>query len=155
MLYFHKSNYTQKISHLGNKKLSASADPLTRGSAPEPRWGHSPQIPNIPPLSAIPSKPRRTGKKPDIKQFYYHKNYSVVIVHVLANSLCFLLQEGSALKRAGCWVQTKLDECSKPVYCPSGDGKRSRMQLTTHAGMTTRTPLPRRLPCIIQLTNAR
>jgi len=43
----------------------------------------------------------------------------------------------------------------QPVYCPSGAGNRSRMQFTTHDGITTRMPLPRCLPCLIQLTNAR
>ena len=58
-----------RIGYLCNKKLSASgglrpADPLTRGSVPGPRWGHSPQPHTVPPVSTISCDPVGLEKKP-------------------------------------------------------------------------------------------
>ena len=60
--------YMQKSSILRSKKLPASGggsfapDPMTRGSAPGPRWGQSPQAPTIAlQYLLFPTNPRRAS----------------------------------------------------------------------------------------------
>jgi len=55
-----------QVSYLRSEELPASGgfapDPLTRGSAPGFRWGHSPQTPSsASPILAISPKPRASG----------------------------------------------------------------------------------------------
>ena len=59
MLYFHNSfQYMQKSATYAAKASSfcevSPPDPLTRGSAPKPRWAKSPQTPIFAPILAIP-----------------------------------------------------------------------------------------------------
>jgi len=66
MLYLHNTSQEMpKFATYAAKSfqlLGASPpDPPTRGSAPGPRWGHSPQTHSIPSVSANPPKDRVSG----------------------------------------------------------------------------------------------
>ena len=60
--------YIQKISYLHSKKLPASGGfaprSLTRGSAPEPRWRHSPRPPHLHPQYLLSPQTQGVWIKP-------------------------------------------------------------------------------------------